>query len=313
MSLSGWSGEREELEGYPLRPDDLVHRAIDTMETRSERDGGTFRRAIPIRDDVSPLGVLLLGSGRQDADAWGVAGLGAVLVSQIAVGIRVAELRRRTDAAMSGREWEWLTGRIHERITYSLWSVALHIEAYAELAGRDANPLAGRLAALVPHGRYTLFDTREYLYRLLPVLRGEGGVDTVVRSLAVDFGRFSGIGVRVSVSGAGTRLSLPEVVACYDIVQHRLADVFHVATATEVVLEMEMNDGGLRLTMVDDGEVGEEDAAVSGERMEIVRRLAGDVGGDLQIDGSLGPGTRVVLELTAYDGTPSDAPGHSHR
>ena len=310
VRLSGWSGEREELERYPRQPDDLVHRAMDAMETRSERDGGTWRTAIPIRDDGTPLGVLLLASGRPAGDAWGVAGLGAMLVSQIAVGIRVAELLGRADAAMSGREWEALTGRIHDRITDSLYSLVLHIEAYSTLAERDANPLAGRLGTLVPHGRHVLFDTREYLYRLLPVLRGEGGLDAVVRSLAVDFERFSGIGVRMSVTGTGTRLPPSSIVACYDIIQNRLADVFHDAMASEVVLELEMNDEGLRLTMADDGVVGEERAGVSGERMEMIRRLVGDVGGDLQVERSPGPGTRIVLGLPVENGIPLGSPGH---
>ena len=223
--------------------------------------------------------------------------MGAALTSQIAVGIRIADLQQRAAGPTTNREWETLTRRIHDRITGSLYSLMLHIEAYSVMAERDSNPLAGRLSWLVPHGRHLLFDTRQYLYHLLPVLRGEGGLGDVLRSLAGDFERFSGIDVQLSVSGTGAQLPLSGVIACYDIIQYRLADVFHGAKASEVRLELELNDEGVRLSMTDDGVVDDESATPSGEGMKQIRRLAREVGGDLLIYESPGPCTRIVMAL----------------
>ena len=142
----------------------------------------------------------------------------SALASHVAVGIRIADLREKMAAAMTNCEWELLTGQIHNRITGSLYSLILHLEGYSTIGTLEDNPLAARLRWLIPHGRHLLFYTRQYVYRLLPVLRGEGGLDTVVESLDREFEVMSGIRVRVAITGSSVHLPLSTIVACYDIV-----------------------------------------------------------------------------------------------
>ena len=170
VRLAGWVGDLEDLQRYSRDSDHLIHRAISDLELRSTTDDSTWSAAMPIRDGGSLLGVLLIVSNEPARARSSIVGLDA-LVGQIAVGIRVADLRRATDSAMTYGEWEGLTGQVHDRITGSLYALLLHLGACATAAEREDSPMAERLAWLLPHNRHLLFYTRQYLYRLLPVLR----------------------------------------------------------------------------------------------------------------------------------------------
>ena len=301
VRLSGWVGDLDDLQRYAQDPDHLIHRAVDEMQLRSARDGSSWNTAMPIHDGGSILGVLLTVSRVPPGDAADMTGLSA-LVGQIAVGIRVSDLRRRSDAAMSSPEWDLLSGRIHDRITSSTYAMVLHLESYARIAEREANPLAERLAWLHPHARHLLFYTRQYVYRLLPLMRGEVGLDYVLRHSARDFERLSGVRVQASVSGADRPRSMSAVAICYDTILNRMADVLHGDTASELHIEIDMEAQNIHLSIADDGAVEENDSSISREGIERIRRLATDVGGNLRISESRGEGTMVVMDLANRDG-----------
>ena len=296
IRLAGWVGDAEELQRYTRDSDHLIHRAIGDLELRSATHDSTWSAAMPIRDRGSLLGVLLIVSNEPARVRAGITGLDA-LVGQIAVGIRVADLRRATDAAMTSREWELLTGQIHDRITGSLYALLLHLGACATDAEREDNPMAERLAWLLPHNRHLLFYTRQYLYRLLPVLRGDGDLETLVTELGREFHSISGMDVPVSVAGSSTRLPLSSIVACYDIIQQRMGDVLQSATASELRIELDMTDDNIRLSIAADA-----DDAWSAEGLKRINQLARDAGGELSISESRGVGTRVLMDLVNRDG-----------
>lgn len=313
IRLAGWVGDFDDLQRYAGQSDHLIHRAIRDRDIRSARDERSWSSAIPIRDNGSLLGVLLIASDHPGGDVSGVKVLESALTSQIAVGIRIAGLREKTSTAMTNYEWELLTGQIHNQITGSMYSLMLHLEGYSTIAAREVNPLADRLAWLLPHGRHLLFYTRQYVYRLLPVLRGEGGLDTVVESLGREFESMSGIRVRVAVTGSLAPLPLSTVVACYDIIQQRMGDILQSASASELQLDLDATDDNIRLSVSDDGSVGEENGAEE-EGMDRIRRLVRDVGGEFRIGESQGLGTQIVMGLPIRDGnTTLDRPDNHRR
>ena len=313
VRLAGWVGDIEEPRRHTRDSDHLIYRAISDLELRSVTDESSWSAAMPIRDGGSVLGVLFIVSKEPAMARSGIAGLDA-LVGQIAVGIRVADLRRAADTAMTYREWEALTGRIHDRITGSMYALLLHLGACASAAEREDSPIAQRLTWLLPHSRHLLFYTKQYLYRLLPVLRGEGGLEMVVRSLAREFESISKMDVRLSVSDSDFRLPMSTIVACYDIIQQRMGDVLQGATASEFRLELDATDDRIRLSISDDGLVDEVGDASSAEGLERIRQLARDAGGELSISESRGVGTRVSIDLANQIGnTKLDNPDDHRR
>ena len=313
VRLVGWMGDFEDLQRYIQQSDHLIHRAISDLDICHPRDGRFWSCAMPIRENGCLLGVLLVASSRLSWHEPRVKSLESALARQIAVGVKIAGLREKTSAVMTSYEWELLTGQIHNRITGSLYSLILHLEGYSTIATRENNPLADRLAWLLPHGRHFLFYTRQYVYRLLSVLRGECGLDTVVESLAREFEDMSGIRARVAITSSSMNLPLATIVACYDIIQQRMGDVLQNGSATEFHIDLGATADSIHLSISDDGAVGEGNGT-DDEGMDRIRRLARDVGGKFRIGESQGLGTQIVMGLPIRDGnTTFDKPDDTRR
>ena len=297
VKLSGWMGNFEDLDQYTRQTDHLIFQAISEECTRSARDEESWSAAIPIRDSDALMGVLLVASREAGAVVPGRAGLGQTLVSQIAVGIRIARLRQRATDMRTPYEWELLTRQIHDRITGSMYSLMLSLQACADIARMNDNPLAPQLSRLVAPTRALFLDTRQYLYYLLPALREDAGPDTVVRNLAAEFEGVSGIRTDVSVSDDLPRLPLSVVVGCYDIMQYRLADILRSSTASRVRLELAVSNGGIQLAIADNGIV-DDDAILTGDGAEEIRARAADMGGELEMSVTEDAGTHIVFDLS---------------
>ena len=310
VRLSGWVGNFEDLEQYARQSDHLIFQAISEERTRSVRGEESWSAAIPIRDSDALMGVLLVASREAGAVAPGLVGPGQTLVSQIAVGIRIARLRQSATDVRTPHEWELLTRQIHDRITGSMYSLMLSLQACSDIATRSDNPLAPRLSRLVPPTRALFLDMRQYLNYLLPALRENAGPGTVMRNLAAEFEGVTGIRTDVSVSDALPRLPLPVMVGCYDIMQYRLSDILHSSTASRVHLGMEVRDGGIRLAIADDG-IADENVISTGDGAEEIRARAADMGGELETSVSEDLGTRIVFDLSMKSGSDIlDQPAH---
>ncbi len=151
MRLSGWMGDFENLEQYTRQSGHLIHQAINDLDLRFVQGGRSWSVAIPIRDNDSLMGVLLISSEEPGKDVSSATGLGDALVSKIAVGIRIADLRQRAEVVMTNYEWELLTRQIHDRISGSMHFVMLHLDADSY---RYSSPKtsAAMLVALDPAG-----------------------------------------------------------------------------------------------------------------------------------------------------------------
>ena len=302
LRLSGWLGEREDFEQYAQQTDRLIRQATATLDSRLVRDGESWRAAIPIRGCDSLMGVLVMGSDDSVSDASDVAGLGWALVGHIAVGIQIAHLRQRLTDVATPEEWDRITRQIHDGISGSMYGLMLHLETYAEQARREGNPLSERLEDLVPHAKELLLDTRHYIFHLLPALRGESGLFSVVESLAREFEKVAGIPVYLSAAGDDARASAPVVAGLYHVLRHRMADVLRSATASEFRVDLNIDSATIRLAVSDDGVVDDAAGAVSSRRMDHIRRTAGDMGGNLRIVDSEGTGTHIVVDLLIENG-----------
>ena len=297
MVLAGWTGNADELERYARQPDHVIHQAVNERVSRFVRQDGSWSMAIPVRDDGSVTGVLLVSSDGPMNRELGETGIGNTFVSQIAVGIRITDLRRKSNLAESAEEWEDITGRIQDGIADSMYSLRLLIEAYADTAAREGNPLSGRLTDLVTPTRQLLIDTRQYLYHLLPVLRGRYDIDDALESMVREFGQIAGIPVRLKVSGDGSAHA-PDVAGLYMMIQYRLADIHRGGTASLVEMNLRLDSDGIRLSIDDDGDT-DDSIAVNLERM---RLLAEDMGAGLHITDSDDRGLRVLMDLDAHNG-----------
>ena len=135
-----------------------------------------------------------------------------------------------------------------------------------------------------------LGELRELSRGIHPAILSEGGLGPALRTLA----RRSSVPVELQV---GTQGRLPErvEVTAYYVVAEALTNVAKHAGASVVQVEVDAEDGLLRLGVRDDGVGGADPARGSGlvglkDRVEAT-------GGSLRVDSRAGQGTRLLVEL----------------
>ena len=62
VKLAGWTGNANDLEGYTQQPDHLIYRAMNERASRIVRENGSWSMAVPVSDNDSVMGVLLVSS-----------------------------------------------------------------------------------------------------------------------------------------------------------------------------------------------------------------------------------------------------------
>jgi len=132
-------------------------------------------------------------------------------------------------------------------------------------------------------------DLREISRGIHPAILSEGGLGPALRTLA----RRSAIQVELH-SVIDDRLPEPIEVAAYYVVSEALTNATKHANASRVDVEA-VRDGGLRLSIRDDGVGGADPAGGSG--LVGLRDRVEALGGAIEISSPPGQGTHVVVQL----------------
>jgi signal transduction histidine kinase len=139
-----------------------------------------------------------------------------------------------------------------------------------------------------------LDDLREMARGIHPAILAEGGLGPALKTLA----RRSSVPVELTVRAQG-RLSEPIEVGAYFVVSEALTNAAKHADASSVVVDVEADDGVLRLCVRDDGVGGADFARGSGlvglkDRVEAL-------GGRIAVESVRGTGTVLRVELPLSD------------
>ena len=189
---------------------------------------------------------------------------------------------------------------LHDGAQQRLVSLALRLRGAAAAIPPEQDEVHQELASVGSELDEVLGELRELSRGIHPAILSEGGLGPALRTLA----RRSSVPVELQV---GTEGRLPErvEVAAYYVVAEALTNVAKHARASVVQVEVDAEDGLLRLGVRDDGVGGADPARGSGlvglkDRVEAT-------GGSLRVDSRAGQGTRLLVELPIDAGQPLDA------
>jgi signal transduction histidine kinase len=175
---------------------------------------------------------------------------------------------------------------LHDGIQQRLVSLALDVRAIEATPGSPSEELdkvADGLSA-------TLDELREIARGIHPAILSEGGIGPALQMLA----RRSNIPAEVTVRFT-TRLPAPIEAATYYVVSEALTNAAKHADASVVLVDADIADSRLRLTVRDDGRGGADPAGGSGligldDRVQAL-------GGTLAVESPTGAGTTVSVAL----------------
>ena len=193
-------------------------------------------------------------------------------------------------------ERERLARDIHDTIAQSLTGLVLLTQrAQRELVTGDLDALSRQLTVLEDTTRETLVETRSLVMDGAPVELG-GGIAAALERLAVRFTREAGVAVTVHADHP-TRLEREGEVVLLRCAQEALANVRKHAGALNAQVALATVDGGVRLTIRDDGggfagPPPEKGFGISGMRDRLAL-----VDGTLSVQSDPGKGTTLIVTL----------------
>jgi signal transduction histidine kinase len=189
---------------------------------------------------------------------------------------------------------------LHDGAQQRLVSLALQLRAAQAAVPPDLDNLGAELDGVAAGLNGALEELQELSRGIHPAILSEGGLGPALRTLA----RRSAVPVQLQVGMEG-RLPERVEVAAYYVVAEALTNVAKHAGASVVQLEVDTEDGLLRLGVRDDGVGGADPARGSGlvglkDRVEAT-------GGTLRVDSRAGQGTSLLVELPIDAGQPPDS------
>jgi signal transduction histidine kinase len=285
-------GERRRLE-----PGMAITQVLHSGQpARAEDQGAGITVATPVLVGGRLWGATLLTSRNGPLPA-GIERRLAEFTELIAIAIANAEDRAELTAsrarivAATDQSRGQIERDLHDGVQQRLVSLALALRAAEPSVPPGQPELRLALSQTVAGLNDVLSDLREISRGIHPAILSQGGLAPALRTLA----RRSAVPVELTVAEKGEGLSEQVEVAVYYVVAEALANVAKHAQAETAWVDLERDDGMLRLKVRDDGVGGADPAAGSG-LIGLSDRVQA-LGGTVAVESPPGSGTRLEVTL----------------
>jgi PAS domain S-box-containing protein len=226
-------------------------------------------------------------------------GLAMAFAAQAALAIQNAQLRHQVREVAVMEERARLARELHDSVTQSLFSMNLLAEAGQRLAeSGDVARLEAYLQRLGEMSHQSLKEMRLLVHELRPLaLEKHGLLGALQRRLDAVEAR-AGVDARLLVEGT-IQVPYPAEEHLYRIAEQALNNALKHAGARTLTVRLATRDGGLAMTIVDDGRGFDPEVAGDGAGQGLIsmRERAAQIGGTLTVTSAPGQGTTIAVRL----------------
>ena len=214
----------------------------------------------------------------------------------------IASVEVMTQAQESERQR--LSRQTHDGPAQALSTSILQTEIALRLFDVDSNQAREELTKLKGTASETFQKVRDFIFDLRPMMLDDLGLIPTIKRYAENYSEKSGISAPVSLTGTERRLESHLEVILFRAVQELLnAHSLH-EQASEIKVQIDIGDKGVRLTMEDNGR-GFEPSALPEEAelgIKAIRERLEMLGGTFEIDSAVGQGARFALQIPTEAG-----------
>ena len=267
-------------------------------------EGCAWAGMVPLRSAHAVEGWLLAATHERPSQILHEVRLLDAVGGQVALGVRNIRLSARIAELAAEGERVRIAREIHDGIAQMVYMLSLSLETAIDRVGGDPEEERQRLKDLTGLAKNALWEVRQYIFDLQPLLAGESGLVGAVEGQVKEFQAVSEMPVELRVTGTPARLPMETSAALYRIVQEGLGNIFRHARASKVDLAMQFEDHTVRLAIADDGiGLGEtEPGARVGFGMGNLRQRVEDLHGTLLVSSQPGEGTRIEVCVPVTEG-----------
>jgi signal transduction histidine kinase len=181
---------------------------------------------------------------------------------------------------------------LHDGIQQRLVSLALEVRSAESMSPQHSDELRGQLSTIREGLLGALDDLREVSRGIHPAILSEGGLEHALKALA----RRSAVPIALDVN-VDARLDEHVEVAAYYVASEALSNAAKHAQASFVELHVSRRDGGLVLSIRDDG-IGGADPSRGSGLIGLTDRVEA-LGGTISVVSPAGEGTSLQVEIPA--------------
>jgi PAS domain S-box-containing protein len=221
--------------------------------------------------------------------------LAVSLADQAALAIENAQLRSQVAQSAIAAERDRLARDLHDAVTQTLFSTSLIAEVLPRIWEQNPEQGRARLEEIRTLTRGALAEMRSLLMELRPSALIDTALPDLLRQLTEAFAGRSGVPVQLNIEGE-CQFEPDVKVAVYRVAQEALNNVAKHARAQSCRVALRCSPEKIDLTIRDDGG-GFDPESVPPDSLGvgIMRERAEQIGAELQIDSTMGEGTRVEL------------------
>ncbi len=197
----------------------------------------------------------------------------AITGAQLLVALDNIRLTEQTIALNAAAERSRIAREIHDGIAQLVYMMSLNSETCATQAHRiveaseeDAElitPLANRLDTLVAVSKQALWETRNYMFNLKPLMSGTTNLTQMLTNQLREFQAISGLPTHLEVDGVEEEYSSNQRrvrryaqvgAAIFRIVQEALTNAYKHANATQLWVQLHLSAQQIAVEICDDGQ-----------------------------------------------------------
>ncbi|MEK6572865.1 MAG: GAF domain-containing sensor histidine kinase [Chloroflexota bacterium] len=287
------AGALREADGEPL---------VATLRRQTSAPDTSSVLCAPMMADDGPLGVIVLGSRRQEAFLRQQMRLVSAIAAQAALLAQNARLYARLEHQAILAERGRLAREMHDGLAQTLGYLKMRASQIAGwVDAGQTDRAADALHELAQTANNAYLDLRTALDGLRLSLDVQRDTDFVsqLRRCAADFENQTGMAVTLTLNAeAEPTLSMAARSHLLRIVQETLTNIRKHAHATRVTLALVAQDNRTKLLIEDDGQGFDAGRDIPDTRhgLRLMQERADLLGAELQVSSAPGNGTRISIE-----------------
>lgn len=198
-----------------------------------------------------------------------------------------------------------ISRQIHDGPAQALTNFILQTEIALRVFDVDTEKAREELKTLKTASEKTFKNVRDFIFDLRPMMLDDLGLIPTVRRYVEAFTEKTGLEISMVVTGSERRLEPHREVLCFRAVQQLLGNVRDHAKATQIKLNLVLDDREFRVTIEDNG-IGFDPEEILAESetpksLTTLEERIHQVGGEFSLESEPDQGTKVSLSIPARD------------
>jgi len=196
-------------------------------------------------------------------------------------------------------ERQRLSRQMHDGPAQALSNFILQAEIAMRLLSVDVEQAREELNSLKASAMRTFQKVRNFIFELRPMMLDDLGLVPTIRRYAESFKEQSGMSLNLMVSGTERRLEPYIEVMVFRALQELLGNASRHSHATVVKVYVDVGDTLIKVSVDDNGKGFDPETVEQNKSLglKIIRDRVGMLGGDFDIDTSVGKGTRIAFSV----------------